>query len=91
MTKNPRKETEWIGKDEVCRMTGAAYLTIQRHMKAGTFPQARYHFAKLRWKRHEVEDWLDSQPTPGHPDAPKFNTDKAVEGRKKAAEELAVA
>ena len=54
--------TEWILKDEVLAMTDAKYTSVFRAMKYGDFPKGLLHFGKLRWRKHEVEAWLDDQP-----------------------------
>ena len=79
MAKTP---TTWIRKDAVVEMTGATYTTIHRHMRAGTFPAAKYHFGKLRWNRREVERWLRDQPDVTDPAARRqFNVTEARKRR----------
>ncbi len=77
----PRKHV-WIGIDEVLALTDVHRMTIYRYMQRQNdpFPAARYHFGKLRWKQHEVEAWLENQPTTSDPAARRAATNLTVRG-----------
>lgn len=54
--------TTWILKDEVLAMTGAGYTSIHCAMRHGDFPKGKIHFGKRRWRKHDIEAWLERQP-----------------------------
>ncbi len=54
--------TEWILKDEVLAMTGAGYTSLHCAMRRGDFPKGKIHFGKRRWRKHDIEAWLERQP-----------------------------
>ena len=82
----PRK-TVWIGIAEVLALTGVHRMTIYRYMQRedDPFPAAHYHFGKLRWKQHEVDAWLEHQPTTTDPAARRAHTNAPIRKQAEAA------
>lgn len=55
---------ELVGTGDVRRMTGVSERTLDRHVKAGTFPApAAYVLGRRKWRRGDVERWIVQQTT----------------------------
>ena len=60
-------KAELLKLREVARMTGLGKSTIRKHEAMGLFPKHVKINGALRWRRREVEDWIDAGcPVVGH-------------------------
>ncbi|MCI0464711.1 MAG: helix-turn-helix domain-containing protein [Gemmataceae bacterium] len=67
MAKQPKTPSksgdELLSKKQVARMLGVCVRTVQRYLALAQFPTpVRLPHGHLRWRRSEVEAFLDSLP-----------------------------
>ena len=65
--KNMKSETPPEAKrlfrvEDVAEYLGCCRATIYSRVKAGTFPPPMKLGRAIRWRRSDIEDWLDRQP-----------------------------
>lgn len=60
---NTHTETVWIGTADVAEMVGVQPGTILQWCRENRFPQpVRYSRRVLKWKREEVETFIETMP-----------------------------
>lgn len=71
--------TCWLTLDETLAKAGVSRMTLDRWIKAGTFPEGYRHGKARRWAVDDVEEWLLSGKGEG-----TTSMDAALAGRAKA-------